>query len=244
MPATRGRAASEIGGFLSVLMPACVAAPLAMPTVSSFSKRFGRIILSEPFVGDVAYNDDYSFKTLQASGIQIPFLVITKRDVQDRLEAVNKLRKLVAPNYIITTARNYSQGKIWALYLNQKTVANYNMRRTKVLRYTSDTDVYTRVVVYGKNKAPTNLMLEEGVTFVTPDQAYSGQAVESELSFNREQGDFLLYESTLTAAGRILNKPRPTVFINGVPINGDVVELLNQQVRVMQTQTITTEQGK
>ena len=128
---------------------------------------------------------NYQFKTLQASGVEINRKKFTTRDTENRYEAINSLREYVAPNYII---RTQGDNKIWSSFLSQRPVEDFSLNLTTQLNYLEDTDLYTRVVFYGQNSNPTNLMFNDGVSFLTTDEEYKGYASLSELTFIGDGG--------------------------------------------------------
>ena len=130
----------------------------------AFDKRFGRLFLNADYSGHTiicTYN--YNFSTLQATGVNIPYIDITSRSVNYRFEALSKLRESLAPNYIIMTR---GSGKIWGRYLFEKTTEDYTLYLTKSLNYAEDiNDLFTRVKLYGQSNNPHNYMMSTTSTF-------------------------------------------------------------------------------
>lgn len=204
-------------------------------TFSYFDARYGRIILETAIStsASVKCNTNYSFNTLQATGIEINKLKFKPRELENRFEAIKKIRSYLAPNYIIRTK---GDTKIWASYLSQKTTEDYTLELHTSINYLEDEDLYTRVVFYGKNKNPTNLMFSDGVDFITTGETYKSIATNSELMPLKEEGNYYIYGSTLSSIGKITaNTIKPIVYINSIPINNTSQLVAAQQVMIEQT---------
>ena len=148
-------------------------------------KRYGRIILTEPIVDylneDVLCTTDYEFNTLQATGIEINRKVFRERELDNRFEAINFLRKYLAPNYII---RTIGDNKVWASYLTQKSIADYDLSLVTSMDYMEDEDLYTRSIIWTKNENPTNVMFGDDVDYEVDNvDAYTGIASKEELMY-------------------------------------------------------------
>lgn len=161
-------------------------------TFSYIDKKQGRIILTAAITTTsiVRCNTNYSFKTLQATGIILNYISFRSRELENRLEAINKLRKYLAPNYII---RTIGDSKIWASYLSQKTAEDYTLESATGINYLEDEDLYTRVIFYGKNKNPTNLMFSDGIDFITSGNAYKSIATNIEMVRLRDEDNYYIY---------------------------------------------------
>lgn len=216
-------------------------------TLSYFDNRYGRIILSSPISTalTVVCNTNYTFKTLQASGIELNRIEFRSREIENRLDAIKKLREYLAPNYIIRTK---GDNKIWANYLSQKVTEDYTLQLDTNMTFLEDEDLYTRVVFYGKNNNPYNLMFNEGVAFVGTGQSYKAIATASQLSSIREEGNYYVYGSPVSGVGKITtNSIKPIVYLNEVPIDNTSHLIAGQQVVVevtTKTDTTTTSGGK
>ena len=133
----------------------------------------------------VTCDSDYTFKTLQATGIQINRIVFRKREVENRMEAIKKVKTYLAPNYII---RTQGDNKIWASYLEQKATANYTLNLVTSANYLEDTDLYTRTEAWAKNENPTNIMFGDDVDYTSDEEDnYTGVATQIELSYFGEE---------------------------------------------------------
>jgi len=154
-------------------------------TVVYHDKRYGRIILSEPLADwlndSVICDTNYTFNTLQATGIEINRKVFRERELDNRFEAINFLRKYLAPNYII---RTIGDNKVWASYLTQKSIADYDLTLVTGMDYMEDEDLYTRSIIWTKNENPTNVMFGDDVDYdVDNIDAYTGIASKEELMY-------------------------------------------------------------
>lgn len=219
---------------------------LGTANILYFDRRYGRIILDKTLsiLSVVKCNYNYSFKTLQATGIELNTIAFRSREVENRFEAINKLRQYLAPNYIV---RTQGDDKVWSSYLFQKTIADYTLNLVQNFNYLEDDDLFTRVVFYGKNKNPTNLMFEEGVDFVTTGQAYKALASQNTLRFDSTEGGFHLFKSTISNAGYIVGDYfTPLVYINGIPIDNQLHQMIAQPLSVESTTRTetTTESSK
>jgi hypothetical protein len=201
--------------------------------------RNGRIILDAAISTGttVTHNADYTFKTLQATGVTLNRIRFNSREVATRFDAINKLRDYLAPNYII---RTIGDDKIWASYLTQKTTADYTLSLTQSLNYLEDEDLYTRVKFFGKNKNPSNVLLNENVQFVSAGVDYKSTAVQTELTYEEDDGNFYVYKSGL-GGGRIdVNIIKPIVYINNVPIDDHSHQITMMPIVITVTQKTKT----
>ncbi|KKM98132.1 hypothetical protein LCGC14_1161060 [marine sediment metagenome] len=165
-------------------------------SMSYFDKRGNNngsyIILDSPIsIGAlVTCNSDYTFKTLQATGIQINKAIFREREIENRMEAIRKLKGYLAPNYII---RTQGDNKIWASYLEQKTTADYTLNLISGANYLEDQDLYTRTLMWAKNENPTNLMFGDDVDYSSDEEdEYTGTANQIELSYFGEEKSGIL----------------------------------------------------
>lgn len=212
-----------------------------------FDKRYGRIIIDTAIsIGStVTCNTNYEFKTLQATGIQLNKIAFHSRDFDNRFEAVKKLFDYVAANYII---RTQGDNKIWASYLSQKTNADYSLELASELNYVEDSDLYTRVIFYTKNKNPNNLMFNDGVEFITTGESYKSYATNTILTQLRENGNYYVYGLGLGTTGKITTSSiKPILYINSVPIDNTSHIVAGQSVTLeitTKTETTTESGGK
>ena len=207
-------------------------------TIDYIDYRIGRIILSSAISTSTVLRHigNYTFKTLQATGIELNKIKFNSREIDTRFEALNKLRNYLNPNYIIRTE---GDDKIWSSYLYQKTTADYTLNLTQQLTFMEDEDLYTRVIFYGKNKNPTNLMLGNNVEFVGTGETYKAIATNSELALIREEGNFYVYGSPVSGVGQITTDIiKPIIYINEVPIDNTSHLIAGQSV-VLETTTKT-----
>lgn len=212
-------------------------------TISYVDKRFGRIILDAAIstLAIVKCTTNYTFKTLQASGVELNRISFRSREVENRFKAIEKLRQYVAPNYVI---RTLGDDKIWSSYLTQKTVADYTLELIKDINYLEDDDLFTRTILYAKNSNPTNVMFGNAVEFETTGESFRAIASNTELSLFEDSGNFLVYGSLLSGIGYIdLEFITPVVFINGVAIDNRVHELNQQSVLIELTTRTETKTG-
>lgn len=212
-------------------------------TLSYLDKRYGRIILNTAIStsATVSCNRDYSFSTLQASGITLNRIVFRSREVENRFEAIKKLKSYLAPNYLI---RTQGDSKIWAKYFSQRVNEDYTLKLATSLTLMEDEDLYTRVVFFGKNKNPANLMYGDGVTFVGTGESYKATATASELSNVREEDNYYVYGSPVSGKGKITaNTIKPIIYINEVAVDNTSHVVAGQPVVIEVTTTTTTESG-
>jgi len=163
-------------------------------TFRYFDKRFGRILLDSAIsIGASVYcSNNYSFNTLQATGIELNQMKFRKRETANRFEAVKKVRDYLAPNYII---RTIGDNKIWSSYLRQKSTEDYTLTLSSKLNYLEDDDLYTRVHMYAKNSNPTNLMLGDGIDYESDtESSYTGIASNEELLYIGDEKSGVLSE--------------------------------------------------
>lgn len=209
-------------------------------TLDHFDARFGRIILSAtiPTTTTVECTNNYTFKTLQASGVQLNRISFRSRELENRYEAVEKLRKYLAPNYLI---RTIGTNKIWSGYITQRTTPHYILDMIKDINYLDDEDQFTRVIFFGRNNNPTNVMFSPDVDFVSTGVSFKDVATDNELSLVGEEGNYYVYGTVLSGVGYIDSTTiTPVVKINGIAIDNQVHQLFQQPVLVeLTTQTET-----
>lgn len=209
-------------------------------TFNYLDKRFGRIILTSAISTNavVTCNTDYVFKTLQSSGVEINRISFRPRELENRFEAVKKLLEYLPPNYII---RTQGDDKVWASLLTQKTNADYDLQLVESINYMEDEDLYTRVVLYGKNKNPSNIMFSDNVDFYSLGQTYKALASQVELSYYDTEGDYYIFASAISNAGYIdLEFIKPIVYLNNVAIDDSAKQQIALPVVIdLQTRTVT-----
>ena len=209
-------------------------------TIDYIDYRYGRIILSEAIsiTTVLTHSGNYTFKTIQATGIELNGFKINAREVETRFDALKKLKEYVAPNYSIRTR---GDDKIWSSYLTQSPVADYTLNLVQNYSYLEDEEIYTHVKFYGKNNNPTNVLFREGVEFITTGADYKALANQTSLTWEKEEGNYQVYKTAISDAGRILlGLVTPLVYINNVPVNNVIQRLPGVPVRL--TVTNTTEQ--
>ena len=195
-------------------------------TVEYVDKRMGRIILDSGIStsSSVVCSTDYSFKTLQATGVELNQFLCREREIENVYKAIEKLRKYLAPNYII---RTQGDAKIWATYLSQKITSDYDLSLVTSVNYLEDEDLYTRTKFFGKNSNPLNLMFGVNVGFQTTGEDYMGYAEQVALSFLGAEDNMYVFGTALGNVGHILVESGgmvPVVWINNVPINDEAHE--------------------
>jgi len=186
---------------------------------SSFNKRYGKLILdiTIPLNSTVKCKTNYSFWTIQATGIQTPYLVFPAREIPNRFEAINQIRKLTAPNFI---ARTRGDGKIWFQYLNQKINEDYILALKERLEYSPDIDIYTRVKIFGESADPPNIM--RGLTKQDYEWGYKyiTEAPLQDLELPFPEGEWLCFRPSNSQGldlVQILSNPYPPrLWINNV----------------------------
>ena len=210
-----------------------------------FDKRFGRIILDTAIDVEsvVTCDTDYTFKTIQASGVEINSISFNERESANRLEAIRKLFSYLAPNYLI---RTIGDDKIWSGYVRQREVADYTLKLRESTQTLEDEDLYTRVILYAKNENPTNIMFKEGVDFVSTGESYKALATLNTLSYNPEldEPDYYVFDTTISGAGYInLEDIKPSVYINNIAIDDSLHQMIMQPAQTLVTTTTTTRSG-
>jgi|GEM_PF-4391541 len=146
------------------------------PTAATFDARSGTLILNTPVLPSTAIvlNKNYTFSTLQATGIEIPYLRLSRAEHPNRLEAIKReILPLLPPNYCIFTK---GTSRVWGSFLYQKSAEDFQLKLNKQLQYIADQDVFTRVYLKGQNDNPHNVMLDDSTRFLGIN--------EYDLSFN------------------------------------------------------------
>ena len=224
------------------------AGDFTLPSGSSldyFDKRFGRIILDAAVDVDEALtcDTDYTFKTLQASSIEINSISFNSRELANRLEAIKKLFSYLAPNYLI---RTIGDNKIWSGYVRQRTVADYTLKLRESTQTLEDEDLYTRVILYATNEAPSNIMFKDGVDFLSTGESYKAIANLNLLNYNDDldEEDYYVFETTISGGGYInLEDVKPLVYINSIPIDDTLNRMIMQPVQTLVTTRTVTRSG-
>jgi len=218
-------------------------APSTTATIDYVDKRGGFIILSAAIstTSTVTCTNNYSFKTLQASNVEINKIGFTFQKTEKRLDAIKAVRNYLAPNYLIRTV---GSDKIWGSYVRQKTTADYEFKLNESLSYAEDSDVYTHTKFFGKSQNPTNVCMEENVTLLATGEVYSASVNDQALTYLADQGNFRLYVTGLTSAGWITTENiQPVVRINGIPIDNKIHQVIMQDVTNLITTTTVTKSG-
>lgn len=223
-----------------------VAGNFTLPSSSNIEyidKRYGRIILDAPIsiIEVVSCDVDYTFKTLQATGVELNQIAFRSRELANRFDALNKLRDYLAPNYLVHTL---GDNKIWAEYLAQKFEYDYELTLIRSLNYLEDQDLYTRTLFYAQNKNPTNIVFNDGVDFSSSGETYKGFASQNNLQYNRTQGNYYIFQSTISNAGYIDGTNfTPIVYINNVAIDNAAHQLVGMPVSIAVTTDTQTKTG-
>jgi hypothetical protein len=209
-----------------------------------FDKRKGRLLLETAINTSsiVTCDTNYTFKTLQATDIELNQITFRSREIENRFEAINKLRQYLAPNYIV---RTIGDNKIWASYLYQKIRADYTLELITNLNYLEDEDIFTRIIMYGKNNNPTNLIFQDGVDFITSGESYKATTTNTELYYTREEGNYFVFNSVVSDVGKVTaNIIKPIVYVNGVAIDNTSHLQISEPIIVeVTTKTETTVSG-
>ncbi len=141
-----------------------------------WNNRYGRLTLKEilPTGSTIQLNNDYTFKTLQATGIQINEISLREREFKTRIDAIKRVRDFIAPNYVIRTE---GDKKIWGSYLNQDYTEDYTLHLVENLNYDDEEGTYTRVRLYGQNNSPTNLVTENSAMVIDSQYWYGDDGI-------------------------------------------------------------------
>ncbi len=200
-------------------------------TIDYVDKRQGRILLdiAISILSVVTCNTNYSFKTLQATGIETPIISFRFRKTQNRLNALKELRALLPPNYVL---RTIGDDKIWGQTLSQKRNEDYTLKCKVSLDYAEDSDIYTRTKFFGKNENPTNITWQENTAFLSTGETYTATADNTELTWDRTEGEWQVYSTGLPEGSIITSTFQPRVRVNGVQINDELHEIIMQPVTV------------
>ena len=188
----------------------------------AFTKKTGELITTGT-VTSVTCTTNYQFKTLQSSGITVPYFKVSDQTTGTRFDAISELLKTVAPNYRVWVAGN---GKLWARYLSQKLIADDTAgvaysNLEQVSFYPDDT-IYTRVKLMAKNLTPSNALVDAtlvqealGIGYATDDVCtYLGTANGyRSFSFVAVVGS-----RQRSIPGVIMSTPYPVVLVNGNPM--------------------------
>ena len=203
-------------------------------SIDSVDLRYGRIILDSAISVNATVQclTNYSFKTLSASGIQLTKIEFTYEDTANRLEAINRIKQLCAPNFCFQTL---GSDKIWLKYLYQKDTSNYTAKNIINLNKAEDLEVFTRVRLFGQNSNPENILYDPDVSIVQDTSTYYSEVTNQELDFVEEKDSWRIYDIGLGEGARIISNYEghscwPIVYVNNIPIDDDSHELLMQQV--------------
>jgi len=154
--------------------------------------------------------------TGNSTGIEINKMIFRSREVDNRFDAINNVRDYLAPNYII---RTQGDKLIWSSYLEQKSVADYDLELVQSLNYQEDEDLYTRVLMWAKNKIPTNIMFGDDVDYTSDEEdSYTGIATKDTLSYFGEEKSGVLstWASNQLTEAELLHQTSTQELINYV----------------------------
>ena len=196
-------------------------------TINYIDKRQGRIILATAIsaLATVTCNIDYSFKTIQATGIQISDIDYLFRKDKTRLDALKKLQEVLPPNYVFQTIGNE---KIWGRFLTQKATEDFTLKCITSLDYSEDTSIYTRTRFYGKNENPVNICWQPGLAELVTGETFTATVNNQELTWKRKEGGWQVY-GVGSSIGKILTSTfQPRCRVNGVLIDDEDHEVLFQ----------------
>jgi hypothetical protein len=170
-------------------------------------------------------------------------MIFRSKETASRLDCINKVREYLAPNFVI---RTMGDEKIWASYLTQKYTPDYTLKLATSLNFLEDENLYTRVVMYTKNKNPNNILLGGGATFVGTGESYKAIATNSELAIGDvdENEEYYIYSSPISNVGKIiLGTVIPQIYVNDVAIDNKSHLVAGQQVTIEMTQETTSTQS-
>lgn len=200
-------------------------------TINYIDKRQGRIILATAIsaLATVTCNVDYTFKTIQATGIKISDIDFTFRKNKTRLDTLKALREFLAPNYIFQTI---GDNKIWGRYLNQKTVEDFTLKCITSLDFSEDTSLYTRTRFYGKNENPVNVCWQPDLAALSTGETYTSTVNNQDLKWKRKEGSFQVYSAGDSIKRLISTTFAPRVRVNGILIDDELHEVLVQPLAI------------
>jgi len=200
---------------------------LSEGSIASIDKRYGMLVLSAAIStsASVYCKKNYQFYTIQATGIEIGNIAFTYKNIVSRFDALQKIRKSVAPNYVIMTK---GSKKVWGQYLKQKTNEDFELQLTKSLSHAQDTDLYTRVRVWGKNINPQNILISDTKISISQGDTFTGIATRVELKKigESDDGKYFIFQSGL---GSVRITGTPMVYINGVPATRQTRQVIRGQ---------------
>lgn len=206
-------------------------------TFATWDARYGRLILSSAIATSsvVTCDTDYSYKTIQSTGIEINKIKFNQQKTANRFEAIKELKKYLPPNYLM---RTQGTDKIWATYINQKITADFTLKAMQNLDYGEDQDIYTRTFFYGKNQNPVNLIFDNNVSLVYT--SYTDTATDSELTYVGDtwDGGKRIYSMSAMNCPRIkVNNFMWKVYIDGIPVDSYPYKVSNNQCTVVKVDT-------
>ncbi len=215
--------------------------PVGSPAIAYVDLNLGRIILQGAIgIGSfVQCTTNYSFCTLQATGVDLNYIAFYSRTTANRYEAINQLFQYLAPNYII---RTQGDNLIWASYLYQSEIADCTLTVPRAITYLESDELYSRVKFFGTNINPTNILFSPAVNFVIPLSSYKGFATQVGLQWSNTDGNGnQVYITLLTGVGYITSDDfTPVVYINGVAIDNIIHELNAMPITVKNDVQTTT----
>lgn len=200
-------------------------------TILYFDKRQGRIILDTDIDirSAVTCDVDYSFKTIQATGIQISDINFTFRKDKSRLDCLKRLQEVLAPNYVFQTLGNE---KIWGRFLTQKAKEDFTLKCKTSLDFSEDTSIYTRTRFYGKNENPVNVCWQPNLAALVTGETFTNTVDNQDLTWKRKEGNFQVYIAGESIKSIITTTLQPRVRVNGVLINDELHEVLLQPMSI------------
>ena len=200
--------------------------PVGGGSIIEINEESGCIILENEISSssNVICTKDYTFNTLQYTGIDIPFIRLSHMEIANRFDAINKVKEYIAPNYVLMTL---GDNKLWGRYLSQKAYINsdpkkgadYKLDLIGSISYNLDEDIYTHVKVFGKSNNPHNIMQEPSVAY---DASYLLLAYGENMDLMPVQADQDTWPGVLSCRyglyppKQIIPYPKPIVTIDGI----------------------------
>jgi hypothetical protein len=171
IPSTENSTASDYDAVNGVNIGSAGSFTITGGTFKEFWYRQGIVIVSGT-VTDVTHtlNKDYLFNQLQSTGVETPYVLIDYRALNTRFDAIQEIRSMLAPNYIISTVvRTSGSGYstyIKGRYLAQKSTQDYDLDFITSISYNNNIRDYNRVKMFGKLANPTNLMYDPSTAII------------------------------------------------------------------------------
>lgn len=204
---------------------------------SKFYYREGMLLLNAPATNVThTANKNYYFNGIQATGIEVPYILFDQTQVKTKFDGLGMMRKFIAPNYIIdiavrSTDTNVYTSFVRGRYLTQSAIEDYALTMMTDVNYKSSSDTYNRVKMFGKNALPKNLMYDQETVVMGMNDLGSSYLKDVPATYAGTDGAYYTYKfnDVRTFLGVDYDKSFNVIISNRAAYNGNRIGYSQQQ---------------